>query len=75
MKYAADMNTSAMIYIPSFIETSSATHKLMGYTETYKQTKQTPWSESASEQYRPNDRRLSAKIVPTFADRGATCSP
>jgi hypothetical protein len=24
----------------------------------------------ASELYRPNDRRLSAKLVPTFADRG-----
>jgi hypothetical protein len=30
----------------------------------------TPWSESASELYQPNDRRLSAKLVPTFADRG-----
>jgi hypothetical protein len=28
--------------------------------------KQTPWSESASELYRPSDRRL---LVPTFADR------
>jgi hypothetical protein len=26
----------------------------------------TPWSESASELYRPSDRRLSAKLVPTF---------
>jgi hypothetical protein len=33
-------------------------------------TKQTPWSESASELYRPSDLRLSAKLVPTFADRG-----
>jgi hypothetical protein len=33
-------------------------------------TKQTPWSESASELYRPSDRRLSAKLVPTFVDRG-----
>jgi hypothetical protein len=32
--------------------------------------KQTPWSESASELYRPSDRHLSAKLVPTFADRG-----
>jgi hypothetical protein len=31
-------------------------------------TKQTPWS--ASELYRPIDLRLSAKLVPTFADRG-----
>jgi hypothetical protein len=27
------------------------------------------WSESTNELYRPSDRRLSAKLVPTFADR------
>jgi hypothetical protein len=32
--------------------------------------KKNPWSESASELYRPSDRRLSAKWLPTFADRG-----
>jgi hypothetical protein len=32
--------------------------------------KNTPWSESASELYRPSDRGLSAKLVQTFADRG-----
>jgi hypothetical protein len=32
--------------------------------------KKTPWSESASELYRPSDRRLSAKLLPTFADKG-----
>jgi hypothetical protein len=31
--------------------------------------KKTPWSESASELYRPTDRRLSAKWLPTCADR------
>jgi hypothetical protein len=31
--------------------------------------KETPWSGSVSELYRPSDRRLSAKLVPTFADR------
>jgi hypothetical protein len=31
---------------------------------------QTPWTWSASELYRPNDRRLSAKLVLTFAGRG-----
>jgi hypothetical protein len=31
---------------------------------------ETPWPESASELHRPSDRRLSAKLVPTFADRG-----
>jgi hypothetical protein len=30
----------------------------------------TPLPESASELYRPRDRRLSAKLVPTLADRG-----
>jgi CBS-domain-containing membrane protein len=31
----------------------------------------TPWSESASELYRPSDRHLSANWLPTFADRGS----
>jgi hypothetical protein len=30
----------------------------------------TPWPESASELYRPSNRHLSAKLVPTFVDRG-----
>jgi hypothetical protein len=34
-----------------------------------KKKKKTPWSESASELYRPSDRRLSAKRLPTFADK------
>jgi hypothetical protein len=38
--------------------------------EVDQQQQKTPWPESASELYRPSDRRLSAKIVPTFADRG-----
>jgi hypothetical protein len=36
--------------------------------------KKTPWPESTSELYRPSDHWLSAKSVPTFADRGATWS-
>jgi hypothetical protein len=35
-----------------------------------KNNKRTPWPWSASELYRPSDRRLSAKLVPTFAARG-----
>jgi hypothetical protein len=35
----------------------------------YNILKKTPWPESASELYHPSDRRLSAKLVPTFADR------
>jgi hypothetical protein len=34
----------------------------------------TPWPESASELYRQSERRLSAKLVPTFADRGLSRS-
>jgi hypothetical protein len=30
----------------------------------------TPWPEAASELYRREDRRLSAKLVPAFADKG-----
>jgi hypothetical protein len=32
--------------------------------------RKTPRPGSASQLYRPNDRRLSAKLVSTFADRG-----
>jgi hypothetical protein len=38
--------------------------------EKNKQNKQTPWSESASELYRPSYCRLSAKWLTTFADKG-----
>jgi hypothetical protein len=34
----------------------------------------TKWPESASELYPPSDRHLSAKLVPTFADRGVSRS-
>jgi hypothetical protein len=37
---------------------------------THKNKKQTPWPQSASDLYRPIDHRLSAKLVPTFSDRG-----
>jgi hypothetical protein len=36
----------------------------------YLEKKQTPWPDSESELYRPSDRSLSAKLVPTFADTG-----
>jgi hypothetical protein len=31
-----------------------------------------PWLQSAKEPYRPSDRRLSANLVPTLADRGVS---
>jgi hypothetical protein len=36
----------------------------------YQNRKRTPWPESESKLCRPRDLRLSAKIVPTCADRG-----
>jgi hypothetical protein len=35
-----------------------------------KNRSKTPWPQSASELYRPSNRHLSAKLMPTFADRG-----
>jgi hypothetical protein len=43
---------------------------LLTYGIKTKTKTKTPWLESASELYRPSDLRLSAKLVPTFADRG-----
>jgi hypothetical protein len=40
-------------------------------TATLEEAHKAPWPESASEQYRPSDRPLSAKLVPTFAARGS----
>jgi hypothetical protein len=39
------------------------------YNTSKKQTKLAPWPESTSELYRPSNHRLSAKLVPNFADR------
>jgi hypothetical protein len=38
----------------------------------WKKKKKTPWPEAAIELYRPSDCRLSAKLVPTSADRGVS---
>jgi hypothetical protein len=36
----------------------------------YQRHKKNPWFYFASELYRQSDRRMSAKLVPTFADKG-----
>jgi hypothetical protein len=56
-------------YASAFLPSASThTH---ARTEAYTTNdKQTPWSESASELYRPSDRRLSAKWLTIFADKG-----
>jgi hypothetical protein len=48
--------------IPKYMTNSNVKKK--------KKKKKNPWPESASELYRPSDRCLSAKWLPTFADTG-----
>jgi hypothetical protein len=49
---------------------STSTWITLGPINLKKQNKQTPWLYSVSVLYRPSDRRLSAKLVATLADRG-----
>jgi hypothetical protein len=54
-------NVAGLAYTP-FCQSNDRIYK--------KKLKKTPWSESASELYRPSDRHLSEKWLPTFVDRG-----
>jgi hypothetical protein len=38
--------------------------------DAFKSSEKTPWPASPSELYRPGERHLSAKLVPTFVDIG-----
>jgi hypothetical protein len=61
-------NTEFLIVKPCRSEVSqpfARAYHLHLHTHTHTHT---PWPESASELYRPSYRRLSAKLVPTFAD-------
>jgi hypothetical protein len=49
--------------------TSGAGSRLFLHSTEQSVKQQTPWPESANELYRPSEHRLSAKLVPTFADR------
>jgi hypothetical protein len=54
-----------------FVHVGAAEHCLAVGHHDYTTKKKKPWPQSASELYRPSERRLSAKLVPTFlADRG-----
>jgi hypothetical protein len=55
--------TRCVIWIPCLESTAYSILWLLFLKE------KTPWSESASEPYRPSDRRLSSKRLPTCADR------
>jgi hypothetical protein len=61
---------SAAAILPSVpIGTSVSGESVVCLNQLYGRVK-SPWPESASKLYRPSDRRLLAKLVPTFADRG-----
>jgi hypothetical protein len=49
-------------------------HLLLGLKMAAFEDIKTPWPESTNELYRPSDRRLLAKLVPTLADRGVSRS-
>jgi hypothetical protein len=55
---------------PTCMVTAYVLSELLTWWRKKKKKKKTPWSESANEVYRPSDRRLSAKWLPTFADKG-----
>jgi hypothetical protein len=74
LKYSATAtihNLPKWIMIFTFpLDAVYPTRALTTKSSKYQQTnKQTPWSESTNELYRPSDRRLSVKWLPTFADR------
>jgi hypothetical protein len=46
------------------------THCMCVCLDNEQTNKLTPWPESASELHRPSDCRMSANLVPSFADRG-----
>jgi hypothetical protein len=60
------LHTQSGILIDSVLEQSVVTNANL-LLETWGKP---PWLQFVSELYRPRDRRLSEKLVPTFADRG-----
>jgi hypothetical protein len=64
--------TNQKVLVSNLIKTASHDREFSGLSSVIlgEDKKQTPWPESASELYRPSDRRLSVNLVSTFADRG-----
>jgi hypothetical protein len=61
-------------YVPLKEGTYLGSCSLVIVMQAHYKASSTPWLWSASELYRPSDRRLLAKLVSTFADRGVSCS-
>jgi hypothetical protein len=60
----------AVFYFWGLHTVASIANDFLEFRQSQLILKKTPWSESASELYRQSDRRLSAKSLPTFADKG-----
>jgi hypothetical protein len=73
MKYSFRMGSGAVIHIPSFIMMVSGARKVLGKkkcTDKYVHRKLNSVALVRERPLRPRDRRLSAKLVPMFADKG-----
>jgi hypothetical protein len=55
-------------FLPAHVQTQCSSRRTA--QSPVRAIKKTPWPESTSELYRPSDRRLSAKWLPAFADKG-----
>jgi hypothetical protein len=63
-------NTLDSIYYRSIRAVKDSAGTAISFTVLYPTKKQIPWPESANKLFRQSDLRLSAKLVPTLADRG-----
>jgi hypothetical protein len=70
LKYNLKIVGLTLRKITSFLHPLTDGAGLKTSTIVYNKIKQTPWPDSASELHRLSDRHLSAKLVPTFTDRG-----
>jgi hypothetical protein len=68
--FTGGVNNTVMVLFCSFFSVDGCllVHLMMLYEVTNK-NKETPWTESASELYRPSHRRLLSMLVPTFDDK------
>jgi hypothetical protein len=69
-----NMHHKRHIKAVSVLVFTSTTSLKSCYILPHKTKKQTPCPESTGELYRPSGRRLSAKLVPAFAERVVSCN-
>jgi hypothetical protein len=69
--YLVAIEAKCLCFSNHFVITNLFLINIIGSVSNRKElNKQTPWSEFASELYRPSDCSLSAKLLPTFEDIG-----